>query len=444
MVEAAARLGGKLVTQNLDGFVIDGAADGFLARKSPALDWALQLGLGPLLIEPRPEHRFSHVLWNGTLHRMPEGFTGLVPTDPQGLRKSTLLTPEAIERAVAEGQVPPQRLGGEESVSAFFSRRYGAEAFERLMEPLLSGIFAGDADQLSAEAAFPQLVALEKQGLSLQEGLASGVRGPGGPAFRSFSGGMAAFPSALEAAVSALGVVAIKGQTVTRVDSGPRGFTVHTAQSVFAADAVILAVPPRAAGSLVSELSSPLAATLSDWPVTSVANLHLAFDASQVPDLPAGSGFVAPAAGKTAFSAATWSSQKWPGRAPSGRVLLRFYFGGARDVRAWKTPESEMLETALSFLKQFQRGGAPQPLWHRVFRWPQAFAQPNVGHAQRHGALESASLPGLFLAGGYFAGVGIPDCLARADEAARQASLWLGLAPRPPFDTTRQRRETGV
>lgn len=438
VVEASSRLGGKLISDHRDGFVVEAAADGFLARKPPALEWAHALGLGQELVEPRPDHRFSHVLWEGVLHRMPEGFSGLVPTDPEGLRKTTLLTPEGIERAIAEKDVPLRRSGPEETVKEFFTRRYGAEAFDRLMEPLLAGIFAGDAGRLSAEAAFPQLVALERGGQTLTAGLSSGPKTAPGPAFRSFAGGMARLSEALGAEARRLGVALVGGSPVTALERKGRRFTVGTGRVTFEADAVVLALPPRVAGSLARSLSPTLADALEAWPTTSVANLNLAFDEAEVPQLPPGSGFVAPRAGATPYSAATWSSRKWPGRAPEGGVLVRVYFGGARDPKGWKVSESALVDAGLELMAGFHSGRRPRPLWHRVFRWKDAFAQPDVGHAARHRALESASVPGLVLAGGYFAGVGIPDCLARAGEAAQLVDRYLGSAHpliRWKFDT---------
>lgn len=424
VVEAAARFGGKLVTEHRDGFLVEGAADGFLARKPPALAWARELGLEADLIEPSRDHRFSHVLWDGALHRMPEGFSGLVPADPRGLLQTGLLTPEGAVRAAGEGAVALRSEGPEESVEEFFSRRYGREAFDRLMEPLLAGIYAGDARRLSAEAAFPQLTALERRGRSLTEGLADQPKSEG-PAFRSFTGGMARFPSALEAVLGSAGVRLIRGRAVTGVDRAGKGFAVLAGGEVIEADAVLLAVPPRAAGPLVRRLSPRTAAVLEGWPVSSVAQLNVAFDEAEVPSLPAGSGFVVPRAAGMPFSAATWSSRKWPGRAPKGGVLVRIYFGGARDPEGWARPEPALLDAALALLGGFQGGRHPRPLWHRMFRWKYAFAQPDLGHAGRHQALADAAVPGLVLAGGYFAGVGIPDCLARAETAAGAVDRFL-------------------
>jgi len=260
-----------------------------------------------------------------------------------------------------------------------------------------------------------------------------GARGspPPGPAFRSFVGGMARLPWALEQACLRAGVVLNGGLMVKGLVRRGGGVVVQTSAGEEEVQAVILAVPPRVAGALVHSLSPAQAELLKTWPTTSVANLSLAFRRDDLPLLPAGSGFVAPRATGTPYSAGTWSSHKWPGRAPQDGVLVRFYFGGARDPDGWKRPEAELVDQALQLLSAFHPHRAPQPLWHRVFRWQDAFAQPEVGHAQRHAALEASSVPGVVLAGGYFAGVGIPDCLARAGQAASLTADFL----KNPSDT---------
>jgi len=429
VIEASARFGGKLISEHRDGFIVEGAADGFLARKPPALAWAEELGLSGELIVPRPEHRFSHVLWDGALHRMPEGFSGLVPTDPEALKTTTLLTPEGVARVAAESAVPLKLDAAEESIAAFFTRRFGEEAFTRLLEPLLAGIYAGDASRLSADAAFPQLTAIERAGKTLMTALApqpAPANAGRDPAFRSFGGGMAALPAALEARLRTLDVALAAGTPVTGIARSGGGFVVRTASAEYATDAVIVALPPHAAGSLLGTAASGAAAVLSAWPTSSVANLNLAFRSDGV-ELPGGSGFVVPRAAGLPFSAGTWSSRKWPGRAPDGLELARFYFGGAREPSLWTMPEDEMEQRALDLLQRLT-GSRPRPLWRRVFRWKDAFAQPDLGHAERHRALEAAAVPGLVFAGAYFAGVGIPDCLARAGQAADAVDSYLKTA----------------
>jgi oxygen-dependent protoporphyrinogen oxidase len=226
------------------------------------------------------------------------------------------------------------------------------------------------------------------------------------------------FPSAIEIWLRRSGVPLRAGASVTAVERVGDHWEVRTRRETLETDAVVLALPPRSAGALVQESVPGLATILNAWPVSSVANLNLAFEASEVPQLPAGSGFVAPRAGGTPWSAATWSSRKWPGRAPEGKVLVRIYFGGARAPEAWRTPETDLVAAGLDLLAGFHGGRRPRPLFHQVFRWKEAFAQPELGHAARHRALEAQLVPGLVLAGGYFAGVGIPDCLARAGQAS--------------------------
>jgi len=416
VVEAAQRWGGKLVTWNQDGCLVEGGADGFLARKPPALAWAEELGLGPELVEPEPLHRQSQVWFQGRLYPLPAGFSGLVPTDLNALRASSLLSPEGAERAIAEATLAAHPEGPEESVHEFFARRYGEEAWSRLLEPLLVGIFAGDGDALSASAAFPQLVELERRGLSLSGGAA---RPQPGAAFRSFRRGMAQWPQALERTLRAASVDLRSGLPVQTIERRGAAWVVTTASGGLEADAVIVALPPRAAGSV---LALPEAASvLSTWPVASVAHLTLGLDAEGW-DLPPGSGLVC--AGASPFSAVTWLSRKWPYRAPASTLTARFYFGGARDPKGWQRPEVHLEADALAFLAPYSRG-KPHVQWRRVFRWKDGFAQPNLGHAERHRRLAQALPPGLVLAGAYFTGVGIPDSLARAETAAEAVDRFL-------------------
>jgi oxygen-dependent protoporphyrinogen oxidase len=290
------------------------------------------------------------------------------------------------------------------------------------MEPLLSGIFAGDADALSAEAAFPQLVARERQDGSLTGGAA--ISREPGPAFRSFRRGMAQYPAALVDRLRRLGVDLVSGAPITRMERQSRGFQLWSSGGSWAADGVILALPPRAAGRVVADVVPEWVPVLNAWPTASVANLTLAFDEGSLPGLPGGSGFVAPRGSGLPFSATTWLSRKWPDRAPLGQVLVRVYFGGAKNPHAWELPEDELVNACLDFLGRFRPTGRPNPLWHRVIRWKDAFAQPNLGHAGRHHVLAQGG-EGIVLAGGYFGGVGIPDCLARADEAAQLVKNYL-------------------
>lgn len=414
--EAASRLGGKLIRWSQEGFLAEGGADGFLIGKGTTARWIRDLGLEAELVAPIEENRGSQVFWNGDLHPLPEGLSGLVPSDPQGWFTTTALSAEGAARAARERQVPGG-ASAQESVEAFLSRRFGTEAFERILDPLLAGIFAGDATALSASEAFPQLVQLEQSRGYLTPDTPS-PRAPSG--FRSFSGGMARLTEALETGLRKRGCRLETGKMASAVIPRGPGYLVSDGRTSESADAVLVALPPRTAAPVLGP-SAPLAAcVLEQWPTASVANLTLAFSPGAIPALPPGSGFVAPPAGGTDFSAATWLSQKWPHRSPPGGRLVRFYFGGARRPDAWKLSEEHMLNQALDFLGRAGGAPVPSPLWHRVFRWRDGFAQPNLGHKDRHDQLKNALPPKISLAGGYFGGVGIPDCLGRAEQAASE------------------------
>ena len=173
LVERSERLGGKLLTDEVVGFVVEGAADSFLSRKPRGIGLCEELGLADRLVGRRPEHARSFVRHGAELHPLPEGLTGLIPTDLRALADTGLLSPEGRARLEAERDLPPEPPGGDESIASFVSRRLGREAYERLVEPLMTGIYGGDGDQLSLEATFPNLRALELEHGSLLAGLAA-------------------------------------------------------------------------------------------------------------------------------------------------------------------------------------------------------------------------------------------------------------------------------
>lgn len=515
VLEAGARLGGKLITEEREGFLLEASADSFLTRKTGVVDLLAELGALDLVTEPDPAQRGSWLWHQGRLHRLPAGLSGLVPSDPQALRQVEFLPPAVIERILAEADLPAAPPAHEETVRQFFSRRFGDQAFSQLFEPLLGGIFSGDSDQLSAAAAFPQLVAREQAGRSLSgtdlgapsaeaqivqptqpgfpQAVGTDLRPPNAeahskqptqpgfpqaagthlappitkahptqpdfpgsprpegthlappntkahsaqpehppPPFLTLKPGLAALPALLADRLTARGVSRQPASQVRGLTPQTDGtWLLQTARGPLQADYVLLALPVHQTTPL---LPPDLAAHTSAIPTVSVAVLHLALPADQLPRLPPGTGYVVHRDSGLPFTACTWISRKWPGRAPDGTLLLRFYFGSAHQPDAWQLPEPQMLEAVLDHLKTWTRGQtSPQqgqasptpplhPLFHKVYRWPNAMAQPTLGHHARLQALENAlhNYPGLQLAGPWFDGVGLPDSITRARTAARR------------------------
>jgi oxygen-dependent protoporphyrinogen oxidase len=429
VVEHGRRLGGKLVTEREAGYVVEGAADSFLSRKPRGIGLVEELGAAGKLIGRRPEHARSFVRLGEELHPLPEGLTGMIPTDLDALEKSPLLSPEGRQRLAAEIDVPAEPAGGDESIASFVSRRLGTEAYERLVEPLMTGIYGGDGAQLSLQATFPNLRSLELEHGSLLRGLRI-QSAPSGeyPPFVSFRDGMGALVDELAAALA--GARVVTGRAATALHRSSSGWEVEvdgTAEALDA-DGVVLAVPAFVVAALLAELDAALAGEHSAIPYASSAIVTLAYPA----DVHAldGYGYVVPRAERSEVLACTWSSSKWEGRAPAGRSLLRVYLGrfGERDVTA--DSDEELLGRARRELRVLGIDAEPDRTW--IHRWPRGMPQYLLGHPERIERIDAAleRHPGLALAGAAYRGVGIPDCIHSGEEAARSLARALAGAPR--------------
>lgn len=418
LVERSDQLGGKLLTEQVDGFVVEGAADSFLSRKPRGVGLCEELGLAGRLVGRRPEHARSFVRHGAELYRLPEGLTGMIPTDLDALASSNLLSAPGQARLAAERELPPASPGGDESIASFMSRRLGPEAYERLVEPLMTGIYGGDGDQLSLEATFPNLRALELEhgsvlaGLEAQEQTRSEY-----PVFVSLPGGVGELVRALAAALERT-TFAIA--TATSVSERSGGYVVELgAGRRLEADAVVLAVPAFAAGVLVSDLDRALADAHAEIPYASSAIVTLGYATNDVPHPLDGFGYVVPKTEGSDVLACTWSSSKWEGRAPAGRELLRVYLGrfGGRDVTALS--DDELVTLAREELRVLELDA--EPAFVRIHRWPHGMPQYTLGHGERLARIDSAleRHPGLALAGAAYRGVGIPDCIHSGEVAAR-------------------------
>ena len=419
LVERSERLGGKLLTDEIDGFVVEGAADSFLSRKPRGVELSEELGLADRLVGRRPEHARSFVRHGGELHRLPEGLTGMIPTDLGALAETGLLSPEGRARLEAERDLPPAPPGGDESIASFVSRRLGREAYERLVEPLMTGIYGGDGEQLSLEATFPNLRALELEHGSLLAGLAAQAPAPGEyPAFVSLRGGVGELVRFAAASLERTTFTVGAATRLTQRD----GYTVELEDGrTLGVDAVVLAVPAFATAELVGDLDPELADAHAAIPYASSAIVSLGFRRDEAPPLD-GYGYVVPKSEGSDVLACTWSSSKWEGRAPAGRALLRVYLGrfGGRDVL--ELADDDLVAIAREELRIF--GLDAEPTLVRVHRWPRGMPQYTLGQPERLARIESAleRHPGLLLAGAAYRGVGIPDCIHSGELAARSVA----------------------
>jgi oxygen-dependent protoporphyrinogen oxidase len=417
LLERSHRLGGKLLTERVDGFVVEGAADSFLSRKPRGVGLCEELGLAGELIRRKAENARSFVRRGDELLPLPEGLTGLVPTDLDALAGSALLSDEGRERLARESELPPAPPGEDESIASFVTRRLGREAYEAFVEPLLTGIFGGDGDLLSLQATFPQLRELELEHGSLLRGLRAQPRSQSAePAFVSLRSGVESLPRAL---AHELARTKVRTATAARaVRPGPEGYAVELEGDVVRADGVVVAAPAFAAAELLASLDAELAASLEAIPYASSAVITLGFRDADVRNPLDGYGYVVPRSEGSEVLACSWSSSKWDERAPQGSVLLRVYAGrhGGRDV----TEEDDAALVRLARHEVSLLGIAAPPLLVRVHRWPLGMPQYVLGHPERLERMEDAleRHPGLRLAGAAYRGVGIPDCIASGEQAA--------------------------
>jgi oxygen-dependent protoporphyrinogen oxidase len=423
LLEASPRLGGLIRSEAAGDLLIDAGPDAMLAQKPAGIELARELGIADRLVSTRPP-RTAFVLRNGTLHPLPQGSVLGVPTDVSALRSSTLLSPAGRQRIEAEQSLGADPAVEDESIAAFFERRFGREAVDYLAEPLLAGIHAGDVERLSVRALFPRLVDAARRGsviATLRADLARASDAPG--AFRSFPRGMQELVDALERRLSAGDVR--RDTAAAALERRPEGFRVRAPDGTdVEARAVILAAPAHAAGALLAGIDAALASACDSMRSVSSAAVVLAYPRQAVGDPLAGSGFVVPRAERgVRMLAATWLSSKWPGRAPGSSSLMRAFFGGTRDPGALDLPDSALVDVAHQDLARLLRISA-RPVFARVYRWLRANAQYEVGYLQQLAALNArvASHRGLFVTGSAFGSIGIPDCIAEARRVARDAA----------------------
>jgi len=427
VLEASPRLGGSIVTERVDGCLLDAGPDSWVASKPHATALAKDLGLAVSMIGTREHVRRYYVLWEGRLHAVPEGIVLGVPTRLGPLVGTRLFTWGGKLRMALEPLVRARRYQGDEdeSIADFARRRLGREAADRLVAPLLGGISAGDAHDLSVRAAFPQLVAMENDYGSLTRGMlarrkhaSSGTELSKASAFVSLVGGVGSLVDALHERVRASGVtIRLKtpAQTIERSGSAYR-VRLGQGESVVG-DAVLMAAPGYAAAALLSELDADLAARAATLTYGSTATVFLAYKRSDVHHPLDGVGFVVPRSLGRPILASTWVSSKWAHRAPEGRTLVRAFFGGASGADVVAADDA-----SLTALARRELGLETEPLWSRVFRFPRASAQMRVGHLAMmrdfRGRMTEVA-PGVLVAGGGYGVVGIPDCIREGQEAGK-------------------------
>jgi oxygen-dependent protoporphyrinogen oxidase len=432
LVEASGRPGGVIATFQGDGWLVERSADSFLAARPEGMELVTRLGLGPQLVGIEAAVRRALIWHGGRAVAAPAGFRLLAPGRVGGILTTPLLSLSGRLRVLAERCVPPRRPPpDDESLASFAGRRLGRQAFERLVQPLAAGIWTADPNRLSMAAACPDFLAMERTHGSLWAGERARLRrAPDGAAagarygqFVTLAAGMETLPARLAATLADRGVAfvpAVAG-SIGRDTAGRWRIPLTAAGPLpdLEADAVVVAAPAPAAARIVADVHAPLAADLAAIEYAGSAVVSLGFPRAAVAHPLDAAGMVVPrAAGRRAL-AVSFSSSKFPGRAPPGCVLVRVFVGGALDPHTAALPDAELAALARAEVA-ILIGATGEPLLVQIDRWQNAMPQYHVGHLDRVARIEAAARAvGRFaLAGAAYRGVGIPQVIASGQAAA--------------------------
>ncbi len=416
LLEASTRVGGLVETEHTsDGLVLEQGPDGWVREKSSVAELIEALGFQSEIITREASAARSYIATHERLVPMPPGLFSFGPGAAAALMASPLLSAKGKLRLACEPSVAARRDESDESVASFIERRFGRELLDRVIEPVLGGIYGASADRLSANVVLARLVELERSHGSLAAATLLGARRASDavPTMVSLERGMGSLPDAL---ADSLGSMIRRGAPVARVERGAGCWSVHLADGgQLSADAIVLATPAWVTARILEGLDPTLAAQLSSIAATNLDLVSLAWPRAEIPHALDGSGFVATRNGRWRLTASTWSSRKWRGRAPQGQELLRC-FGSVPDA-----DDAEVIRAVREDLRDLL-GIEAEPVHCSLRRRRQVLPIYEPGHQQRVTALRArlASWEGLALAGNAYDGTGIPDCVASGARAARE------------------------
>ncbi|WP_030663317.1 protoporphyrinogen oxidase [Streptomyces cellulosae] len=423
VLEASDRVGGKLLPGEIAGARVDFGAESMLARRPEAVALAREVGLTRRL---QPPATASASLWTrGALRPMPKGHVMGVPGTAAAL--AGVLSEEGLARVERDADLPRTEVGDDVAVGEYVADRVGREVVDRLVEPLLGGVYAGDAYRISMRSAVPQLyqAALTHDSLTeavreIQAKAAAGRQT--GPVFMGIEGGVGSLPLAVAQSVRERGGEILTGSAVTELRREPSGWRVVAGDRVLHADAVVVAVPAPAAAALLRTESPQAAAELTAIEYASMALVTLAYRRADV-TLPEGSGFLVPPVDGRTIKASTFASQKWGWIADENPdlLVLRTSVGRHRETEILQRDDTDLVEVSRHDLRQ-ATGLDATPLQTRVTRWTDGLPQYPVGHHARVARIREhvGDLPGLAVCGAQYDGVGIPACIASAYAAVDQ------------------------
>ncbi len=411
LLERQVRTGGNAISEPIGGFLMEHGPSSLNASIADARTLAHALGLDSARCELGAGVRHRYLLRDSRLHR--------IRAHPLGLAASSYLSPLGRLRMLAEFLVPANRHGAEESVGEFWSRRFGAEFAALVIDPLVGGLFAGMADELSMPAVFPKLLEMERHFGSISRAVLAhrrtGGRMPGRRLY-SWRGGMQTLPDALRAA---LGDAVKTGVAIRRIRPTGSGFSIDYGTGSVAARCVVLATQPHAAAALLEGLDDAAAEAAASVDAPPLATVFLGYRRDQVAHALDGLGYLTPASEGRALTGALFASTMFPGRAPAGHVAFSAYLGGARAPQLAQAPGEELIAMAKAELSGLL-GIRGEPVLARVRQWPRGLPQYHLGHGAKVETLRAAerNRPGLFVTGNYLTGLSVAACFASANQTA--------------------------
>lgn len=425
LYESGPNFGGVLRTEHVEGCVVEAGPDSFLTEKPWAAELCQQIGLSDQLIGSNDGERKTYILVKGKLIPLPDGLMLMVPTKILPVMRSPLFSSASKLRISREWFLPPHKAYADESVASLVERHYGAEMVALLADPLLMGVYGGEASELSVRAVLPRLAEMETKYGSLGRGILAARKNTiqasnsPRPIFTSLKDGM---QSLAEGLLDVLPSSSLHpGTHVQAIQLQDNGWLVSAGYGTDHFEAVIVATPAGEAGRLLQMAQPELMSELEAIPYSSSVTVVLAFDQAVRASLPAGFGFLIPRSENKRVLATTFLHNKFAHRAPEDRALIRCFLGGSRDEAILGLADDAIVDLVRGELGQILSIAA-DPLFARVYKWKGAMAQYNVGHLERLERIERlrCRLPGLALAGNGYHGIGVPDCIRSGKDAAEE------------------------
>lgn len=452
LIEQAAHPGGKMFTEEIDGFRIEAGPDCFISEKPSVLRLTEKLGFADRLLNSNENNKGTFVFSEGKLHKLPDGLLLLVPTKIMPFALSPFISWPGKFRMALDLFIPRKNEDSDETLKSFVKRRLGQEALDKIAEPLIGGIHGGNPETMSLKASFPRFLKMEQDYGSLMIAMlaarrkkpappptakAAPVSKPRRTYFLSYRNGMGEFSRSVADSLDQDKV--LYNKAVTRIEtiesgqSAPR-YRVHLeGNTQLEADAVILAIPANEAAKIIRNVDSALADKMLEIPMASSANISVAYRRKDLPFSVETFGFVIPGVEKRGINAVTYSSIKWDFRSPDDEyVLIRTFVGGGKNQELARLDDQQMRELVTKEFREIL-GIKAEPVLFKVHRWINGRPQYTIGHLDRVAAIENmlAGLPGLYAAGASYRGIGVPDCVADGVANAEAALNYLKVSAAP-------------